>query len=241
MYDGDTSRPLSPITERTTPGSFRTIPLPALDTPDYTSEREGGPASPDGSVYSHDSHGSGGTITPITNPPYDQSTLKASTTAPGPPLSPTDTVPIAIPIPPPQRAYPFPSNASPGGLLPPPRPTSSRQTPPPSPGLGGGNGHLKDEGRRRYNERYGIKAEEKEDERSSDGGHGENIAGLGAGRVDRPGDATVRSRPSSFHARRPSMSRRNSADLVRFLILPAVEANDRLSSIQFYRWATYPT
>jgi len=202
-FDPGSSRRLSPITELTTPGSFRTIPLPGLDAPDYASERERTP-SPEHSVRSH---GPGDTITSheISDRARPSPTIRPPARAPRSSARPGPT-----PIPILQRTHPFPSDASPGGLPPPPRPAAAILTPPASPSP---YGPLSDEARRRYARRYQANLETSQAPVSrpedvgpvtSEDASTTNLAGVGAGdacRID-----TARSRPSSFHASRPDIS-----------------------------------
>lgn len=224
MYSPDGNRPLSPITERTTPGSFRTaIGLPSVDVVDYQSEREDGPPSPDGSLYSRRSTE---TITPRPAGPIEQS--------PDPPhnLSKND-VSDAEPIPPLQSTALLGDAVAPGGLPPPPRPIPYSAT---SVFAGDTDGLVRGEARRRYMARYFPKAdggkgqaEHRGEETKSEGDHGSGIAGIGANGAR---GGTVRSRPSSFHAGTPGSNAPSPGELVR-LACPTVRHAKKLISLGF--------
>ena len=210
-FGQESARSLSPITELTTPGSFRTLPLPNFDARDYyTSEREQTP-SPDHSVRSHQS---GDTIT-LRLP---RTTLSPTTEQP-PRSNRSSARPSPIPIPSRQRTYPFPDDASPGGLLPPPRPGTSASTPPASPSP---YGPVSDEARRRYAERYRLSPVTSPGPASSPIGNPNadssnelaqsNLAGVGTGDACRT--ETAPERPNSFHAAPRSTSALSSQDLV---------------------------
>lgn len=119
MFDKD-ARSLSPITELTTPGSLRTISLPSLESPDYSSEREDSPGE------STNPHGLGRTITPHPSNHVDVS-------AHGPHVQAAIKLP-AMSTSSNRSLRPFPSSSpAPRSLPPPPRPSPSKPiTPDPS-------------------------------------------------------------------------------------------------------------
>jgi hypothetical protein len=180
-------RSLSPITELTTPASFRTIALPRFESLDYTSERE---ASPDGSVLSH---GSGRTVTPQIIEGGHDGDHDASSSAPEGLANATSPPNSASSDP---SAY-FYSSSSPTIFafpIPFQRIPSATSSPPPV----GVSAPENDDIRQRYIERK-FPRPDGEDEAIPESG----MAGIGAGsgRMSRPN--STRSRPSSFHAGKP--------------------------------------
>lgn len=202
-------RSLSPITERTTPGSFRTVSLPLVDHLDYTSEREG-PPSPVASAWSHSS---GNTITrDIVSPQEDESTIGRSSPSQRVHLRSINHETSDRPLPDPTSSFP-PVYLTKKGLSSDHPLQTTRQI---SKSNSSSQNPSNEDIRKRYMERFFPKAEgdvpkDNQPHDGSEEGHGSGLAGIGAGKNSRPG--SIRSRPNSFHAGRPNFQFEQS-DLV---------------------------
>lgn len=213
LFSADGSRPLSPITERTTPGSFRTtIGLPTVDVVDYQSEREDGASSPAQIVYSRQSSD---TITqqrevPVSDIEGDLSKKLDDDR----PISQSHSHESSI-----KRLQPFPDLARPiSELTAMPRmriPEKKGAADEMVEGLS-----AEEQARQRYMDRYFPKADEEDTggivlrgvDIKPEEGHDAGMAGVGA---NGSGRGKARSRPSSFHAGTPTSTAPVPGELVR--------------------------
>ena len=209
MVDPD-ARPLSPISELTTPASFRTISLPRFESPDYTSERERSPA---GSLHSH---ASAETVGPSTG---QDSAREAASTSVGR----TQSINLPSPCIAPEHEVEFPSqnfSTIRGGLPTPPQRDTSMDV-----ALDFDVSSLpdNDEARKRYiammfpramNEPHSVKTTTNT---IANRGRGSGIAGIGAGsgRLSRPN--SIRSRPVSLYGSAPGPQSPEPGDIVRIV------------------------
>ena len=206
MVDPD-ARPLSPISELTTPASFRTISLPHFESPDYTSERERSPA---GSLHSH---ASVDTVGPSTG---RSSTSEAASTSVGQ----TQSISLPSPYIVPEHQAEFPSQSFStvrGGLPTPPQRDTSMDV---ALDLDVSSLPDNDEARKRYIAMMFPRAmDEPHDAKTTtnaiaNGGRGSGIAGIGAGsgRLSRP--HSIRSRPVSLYGSAPVPTSPEPGDIV---------------------------